>query len=150
MSLAVMAMIVGAISAAMVIAAKSTPGGDADSEAITQAAEALDRMTLDLSYALTITRLDTSEIAVTISDRDGNAASDTVSYAWSGTPGDPLIRTYNGVSSPCVMRVYSLTIEANTDSVTQRFTRLGITMDAGTTRRATVRSAVTLVNAPEA
>ena len=35
-------------------------------------------------------------VTFTVPDRDNNGLSETIRYSWSGTPGDSIMRAYNG------------------------------------------------------
>lgn len=56
----------------------------------------LDQLTHDLEQALSFSERTDHAVSMTVPDRDGNGLDDTIRYAWSGTPGDPLTYYYNG------------------------------------------------------
>ncbi len=58
--------------------------------------EALTEMLADLELALAFSENTDHAITFAVPDRDGDFLSETIRYAWSGTPGDPLTRQYNG------------------------------------------------------
>lgn len=96
-SMTIMTVLVGAMLSAMMIASHAFPERNIAEQRSLQAADALAWMQRDISYATTVTTLSAREIVLTVPDRGhGGAGPETVRYYWSGTPGDPLIRQYNG------------------------------------------------------
>jgi prepilin-type N-terminal cleavage/methylation domain-containing protein len=70
---------------------KSNVGTDA-----TVARSAADQVVDDLKVATAVTEQTANAITMTVPDRDGDGAAETIRYAWSGVAGDPLTRAYNG------------------------------------------------------
>lgn len=62
---------------------------------------ASDLMT-DLSEAIRFSERTATAATFTVPDRDGDSNHETIRYAWSGTPGDPLTYEYNG-SAPAIL-----------------------------------------------
>ena len=60
------------------------------------AAEVLADMMADLRHTQTFSERTATAVTFTVPDRDGDTLAETVRYAWSGTPGDPLTYQYNG------------------------------------------------------
>ena len=58
--------------------------------------QALVELLADLEFALAFSEKTDHALTFTVPDRDGDFISETIRYAWSGTPGDPLTRQYNG------------------------------------------------------
>ena len=54
------------------------------------------RWICELNYALSFTERPVNVVEFTVADRDGDESPEFIRYAWSGTPGDPLTRQYNG------------------------------------------------------
>jgi hypothetical protein len=50
----------------------------------------------DLEFALAFTEQSARAVTFLVPDQSGDAKLETVRYAWSGTPGDPLTRQFNG------------------------------------------------------
>lgn len=50
----------------------------------------------DLQFAVALTERSANAVEFTVASRDADATPETIRYAWSGTPGDPLTRQYNG------------------------------------------------------
>jgi prepilin-type N-terminal cleavage/methylation domain-containing protein len=92
-SLSVMSILMLGISAAMGLALRAVPDEDSAMVRITDAGSVLDQVINDLRYARHITERSATAVRVVVADRDGDGAPQTIRYAWSGTPGDPLTRT---------------------------------------------------------
>jgi hypothetical protein len=52
-------------------------------------------MQSDLEFALAFSEQTATAMTFTVPDRDGDLLAETIRYAWSGTPGDPLTRQIN-------------------------------------------------------
>lgn len=63
---------------------------------VSNASDVIDEITTDLSLAESFSERTSTAVTFTVPDRDGNAVSETIRYSWSGTPGDSIVRTYNG------------------------------------------------------
>ena len=61
-----------------------------------EAAEVLSDLTVDIKHSLRYCERTATAVTFTVPDRDGNSLPETIRYAWSGTPGDPLTYEYNG------------------------------------------------------
>lgn len=92
-----MAILMGAMTSAILIASQAIPGKDPARAQSQAAAYALASMQRDLAWATSITALSATDVTVVIPDRGhGAAGPETVRYYWSGVAGDPLYRRYNG------------------------------------------------------
>lgn len=90
-------VLVGAHSAIM-IAAKAVPAPD-DRVAINAAAtKALSAIADEIGVGTSFTVRDATGVAFTVPDRTGDGLDDTLRYAWSGKPGDPLTFAINGAA----------------------------------------------------
>jgi type II secretory pathway pseudopilin PulG len=98
-SLAMFALIALALESALMLASKAIPDAKSASTAFLAASKAHDQIACELFYAQTVTELSANAITFTVADRDNDGAPETIRYAWSGTAGDPLVRTYNGKTS---------------------------------------------------
>lgn len=65
------------------------------SQKVIDGAHAIDELTEELRYAVYIVQHSASKIEFVVEDRNGDAVEDTISYEWSGTAGDPLLKTLN-------------------------------------------------------
>lgn len=59
----------------------------------------LGEITRDIQSAIAISELTSSAITLTVPDRTGDNVSDTLRYAWGGTPGNSLTYQFNGAAS---------------------------------------------------
>jgi hypothetical protein len=90
-------LIVG-LSSSVFIALKATDTENTATSAILEGGDALDSMLLDIEFALSFSEQTANAITFTVPDRDGDSNPEIIRYAWSGVPGDPLTRQYNGGS----------------------------------------------------
>lgn len=98
--IAVMSILAGAMMSAMIIASHAMPERNAVHDHAVSAMDAVDRLAEELTYATAITSLSGREIIFTVADRgDDPVGAETIRYAWSGSPGAPLVRQYNGGTS---------------------------------------------------
>ena len=97
-SSAVMALLMVSIGASMVIAARSLPSPGSTANANLTATAALSDLGDDLSMATRVIESTSNSITFTVADRsnDADANPEKIRYAWSGTVGGPLTRSYNG------------------------------------------------------
>ena len=96
-STTIMVILMGAMTSAILVASHALPNGQNPLEKKTQAADIVDQIAGDLVFATTLIRSDADVVRFTVPDRGhGAAGPETMSYAWSGTPGDPLTHQYNG------------------------------------------------------
>jgi len=94
-SLVVASTILGALTSVMLLASQIIPSKDGPAEATLAANEIAQQMTGELYYANTVTDRSAHDITFWVADRSGDLTPETIRYAWSGTPGDPLTRQYN-------------------------------------------------------
>ncbi|UCD48763.1 MAG: prepilin-type N-terminal cleavage/methylation domain-containing protein [Phycisphaerales bacterium] len=95
MTVAIMAVIMLGLGSAMIIAGHAVPGADNPAVAGIAAAEAAEQIATELQYAVSVVDSNATVIEFTLADRDGDDVAETIRYAWSGNPGDPLTRQYN-------------------------------------------------------
>jgi len=96
-SIAIMSILMAGIASAVLIASHAMPGGQTPLETAVEAIDVVDQIASELLYATTITENTASAVTFTVADRShGDSGPETIRYAWSGTPGDPLTRQYNG------------------------------------------------------
>ncbi|MFH0980185.1 MAG: type II secretion system protein, partial [Planctomycetota bacterium] len=96
-SMAIMTILGLAMASAVLIASHALPKEDDPSERTAAAVEASEALAGDLVTAITITQAGPNVIEFIVPDRGhGAAGPETIRYAWSGTPGDPLTWQYNG------------------------------------------------------
>lgn len=114
------------LGSAITIAVKSVPSKTTVSGTTLSAAKVLDLMASEIPFATSITTDVTAPDAVrqltfVIPDRDGHApAAETVTYSWSGMPGDPLQRSFNGTTVAVVADVQEFALAYDTRTQTVR------------------------------
>lgn len=95
-SLSMLTVILGASVSMVLISSRAMSNNTSNvgSDAVAARAAA-DQVLDDLKMATAITEQSARAVTMTVPDRDGDGAAETIRYAWSGTSGDPLTRQYN-------------------------------------------------------
>ena len=96
LSMVVLSIVLLAIGSAIVLASHAIPDAPGPSAAVATAAEVVEQIAGELSFARSFLERTANAIEFTVADRDGDLIAETIRYAFSGTPGDPLTRQYNG------------------------------------------------------
>ena len=115
-ALPIMAMLALGMASAIKLAARSIPDGTSVSDSTLSAARAMDRFAGEVAFATAIDTDVTSgsaarQVTFEIPDRDGQTpATETVTYSWSGIPGDPLLRAFNGTTSTVAANVHEFAL----------------------------------------
>jgi prepilin-type N-terminal cleavage/methylation domain-containing protein len=95
-TLATGAMLMAGLSSTLYMATRSlTPDATATSEA-NRSGLALAQVAADLREALRFVERTDRSITLSVPDRTGDGADDTIRYWWSGASGDPLLYAFNG------------------------------------------------------
>jgi prepilin-type N-terminal cleavage/methylation domain-containing protein len=96
-SLALVAIIMGASTSLVVVAARALASDQSSAgvDAVTARA-ATSAVIEDLKVATQIVERTSRSMSMIVPDRNGDGAADTIRYSWSGTRGDPLVRAMNG------------------------------------------------------
>jgi hypothetical protein len=89
-TLSVSAVLLAAATSAVVIASHAVPDRQGAAAGVARAASALEDMAADLRFAYAVTEASPTATTIVLPDQDGDGADETIRYAWSGTPGDPL------------------------------------------------------------
>lgn len=84
-------------------------GADANARAVA-AQSGLEQIRAELNTATAVTSLTPGLIAFTVPDRDADGQPESIQYAWSGTAGAPLTRSFNGSTTDWIADVRSLSI----------------------------------------
>lgn len=92
-SLAVMSIILAGLGSVFVLAARGAEVSANDRAAASSAG--LNLLAADLRDAVRISAAAARDVTFEVADRNSDAANEVIRYTWSGTPGDPLVRTYN-------------------------------------------------------
>ena len=92
-----------AMGSIITVAARAIPDGRGRSSAAMSAAKATSMISSDVFYATSVTQTSPTAITFTVPDRNGDGQPETIRYAWSGTPGDPLTRQYNNNNAVAIL-----------------------------------------------
>ncbi|MHC5003137.1 MAG: prepilin-type N-terminal cleavage/methylation domain-containing protein [Planctomycetota bacterium] len=96
LTLTITTIILGGMGSIVLLAGRTTRTAAGSSTPIMEAGHVLADLTADLRLAVTISERTATSIQFTVPDRDGDGGLESIRYAWSGAPGDPLTRQYNG------------------------------------------------------
>lgn len=91
---AITSVLLAAIVSAIMMASKALPESS-PAGAMSDGIDALALITDDLAQAKTITRATARGVKITVADRTGDGADETIEYTWSGTRGAPILREIN-------------------------------------------------------
>ncbi len=117
-SLAITVLLLGAMGSAIMVVARSVPSPTSPTAGLRQAHDAENLIASELRYAISVPELTANAIMFTVADRDSNGSPETIRYYWTGTPGDPLRRVYNGAEADLIPSVQSFSLVKNVRSVT--------------------------------
>ncbi|MCR4411430.1 MAG: hypothetical protein NUV77_03275 [Thermoguttaceae bacterium] len=101
-ALGVLPLLLLGLASAVLVARHAVPDGKRGPSATLSAGRALEQLAAELQYANSVSLTSPAEIVFTTEDRNGDGASETIRYFWSGRPGDPLLRQANGTASVAV------------------------------------------------
>jgi prepilin-type N-terminal cleavage/methylation domain-containing protein len=85
-----------AMGSILIVSTRAIPNGNSRSASVLAGSRALSSISSDVYYATTITEMTPTSITFTVPDRIGTGQPQAVRYGWSGNPGDPLTRQFNG------------------------------------------------------
>ncbi len=116
LSLGVLGVLIVSMTSLMVLTSRAIPTSkDRDQQAV-QVRDRLDSMDSDLSVATELSDVSATSITIKVPDRTGDTTSETITYAWSGTNGDPVTMSINAATPKAVLNsVASFTLELSTD-----------------------------------
>lgn len=149
-------ILLGGMGSAIFVTLRAARPGSMPSNAIHGSA-AIEEITSELRAAVSFSQRSATSIQFTVADRDSDASAETIRYAWSGTPGDPLTRQYNGGNVvDFVENVNSLglgyvvkTVADPAAGQKNYLRRITIAIQVGNDAGAQVHAAVDVLNAPE-
>ena len=96
-TMAVTTVLMGAMASAIVISTNALPDATGPVEISRESRAIADQMMGDLLCATAPIARTANAITFDVADRNhGGLGPETINYSWSGTPGDPLMRQYNG------------------------------------------------------
>lgn len=113
-SMGVMSLLMGGLAATLMLASKAIPTSTTPVGSMVQAERGLWEMATDLTTLRTAPTRTSTGITIIVPDRDNNGTSEIIRYAWSGVPGSPITRTYNGGAAATIIdsvREFTLTYD---------------------------------------
>jgi prepilin-type N-terminal cleavage/methylation domain-containing protein len=118
-ALTVMAILMGAMTSAVLIASRAVPTSNDPVVATLAAGSEVDALADDLRYATAFAVLQPHVVQFSVPDRTGDGSPEEIRYEWSGTPGEALRQQMNGGAwADVVPSVQSLALNYNTKTVT--------------------------------
>jgi hypothetical protein len=93
-SIAATSILMAGMGSVLFVAARSTDDSTTSAMQIVASATAHEVLS-DLQFAKSFVQRSSTAVEFSVADRDGDLSDETIRYAWSGTPGDPLTRQYN-------------------------------------------------------
>ena len=150
-SMAIGFLLLGGMGSAILIASHALPARNTAPDAILRAADVVEQMAGELHCAVTLGQRSATDVEITVPDRDGDLATETIRYTWAGKPGDPLKRKYNGgipVKVAEDVQEFELSYVIQSSPSPSNPVSVGITLRLGTDARTRVQTAVQILNAP--
>jgi len=95
-SVAVAVVLIGGLASAVVIASRAIPDDQSPSSVTIDGYYAAEQIAGELLCAQSFTVRTSTAVEFTVADRNNDSNPEIIRYEWSGTPGDPLTRQYNG------------------------------------------------------
>lgn len=126
-SMSVTAVLMGGLASAIVLASRAIPDAQSPSRGALDGYHMAEQIVGELYCAQSFTERTATAIQFTVADRNADAVPETIRYAWSGTLGDPLTRSYNGsVAVDVLLAVHEFNmgygVETLTETTTQEIT----------------------------
>ncbi len=126
-SVAITAILLTGLTSIMVLATRALPDENRPTDRLAALSRVADQIVAELQYAQSITERSARTLAFTVADRNGDGALERIRYAWSGTPGDPLTREYNGGEAVSVVEhVNAFDLSYELRSASEAYTGLPI------------------------
>ncbi|MEZ6190758.1 MAG: prepilin-type N-terminal cleavage/methylation domain-containing protein [Phycisphaerales bacterium] len=115
-SLTIMSIVFLAMGSVMLMTTKAIPAQNNPCTLALTAGEVSEQIIGELQTATGIITASGNQVGFTVPDRasDADTNDETISYTWSGTPGDPIYRQYNGgtpVEFAAGVQAFSLTYD---------------------------------------
>lgn len=95
-AVSVATVLMGGLGSAIILASRAIPAPDSPTRATADAFHVAEQIAGELFCAFAFTERSSTAVEFRVHDRDADFSNETIRYAWSGTPGDPLTRQYNG------------------------------------------------------
>jgi hypothetical protein len=116
LSLGVLVVVLGAATSVVSFVARGVAGPEDPGARSLAARAAADMLLADIAMATTVEVDGPGDVTLTLPDVDEDGVDEEIRYAWSGTGGQPLVRTVNGQSVALVEGVdgFTLVCESST------------------------------------
>lgn len=95
-TMVVSGILLTAMTSTMLIASHALPKPNSTIDSVLKGADIVEQMVEELHSAVSFTTRTANAVEFTVPDRNADSVPEVIRYAWSGTPGDPLTRRYNG------------------------------------------------------
>ena len=92
----IVAILAAVLRSVTLLVSAAVPDARNKAAATVHAATALDHVAADLTYATSLPIMASRDLEFQGPDRNNDGQAETIRYTWSGTPGEPLVRTING------------------------------------------------------
>lgn len=108
---------------------------------------AITGMCSELQLVIAISEKTATAFTVTVPDQNFDSVDDTIRYAWSGIPGDPITRQFNGgTTAQVVDDVHDFDVQYTPSVGAVEY--LTLRLQIGSNPASAVRTAIPLVNEP--
>lgn len=126
-SLAIATILLAGMTSALFLATRAMPGDARPVDQLTSETQTACDLASELASACNIIERGGRAVTFTLADRNGDASPECIRYAWSGTPGEPLMRQFNHGTPVAVLpdvREFALAYDATT--VDEEYTGLPV------------------------
>lgn len=130
----VSSMVMLAVTHTLFVASSISEDNDNRFKDVCDGGGGLGQLSRELTTAISVTSYTARSITFTVPDRDSDSNPETISYTWSGTPNDPLIRTENAGSPTTYARIvqdFDMQYATGTSTRTEKVTVPSTTTDLG-------------------
>lgn len=119
LALAISAIVMTSVPLMISLSSRAAPTAGGIQLAASETADCFAQLTADLQIAQAITAVSATSITMSVPARDGSDTLQTITYAWGGTPGDPVKVDIDGQASVLVAAAddFSLTPTSGTHTV---------------------------------
>lgn len=125
-TMAVAGVILAGIQGSIGITLRSMPSRTGDTATTLIASRFADQLATELESAIYLSEHTATTIGFTVPDRTGDGIPERIRYAFSGTPGGPLTRQYNGAAATLIGNVNQLAFTPAYTTKTDTYPALGV------------------------
>jgi len=102
-SMVIISIILTVIGSAIVMAAHAIPDSNDPTYRAAETTAVINQIAGDLRYALSVPQRSATAITFTVPDRTADGVPEAIQYGWSGIPGAPLQRWFNGTTAATML-----------------------------------------------